>query len=208
MRNLLYSAVEHGTGNLAKLDSIEIGGKTGTSKIIVNGKYSDDLYYSSFVGFYPVDDPQLVCYVLINKPKGKYYGGLVAAPVFKNIVSRINALRKGELQEPILNDDYRSVKNKIDVNDDDPIYSILNNGNQTEVKNVFMSGYNKNFMPDLRGKTIKEALLFLNEMEMNCNISGSGVIVEQSISPGTSIINKKTCSLKCSQVSSTGLRIY
>ena len=208
IRNLLFSAVENGTGKLAKLDSIGIGGKTGTSKIIVNGKYSDDSYYSSFVGFYPVDDPQIVCYVLINKPKGKYYGGLVAAPVFKNIVERINALEKVGTQEPILNDDYRSVENEIDINDEDQIYSSLKNRNQTEVKNVFVSNFNKNFMPDLRGKTIKEALLVLNQMELNCSISGSGVVVGQSIAPGSSTINKKTCILKCSQVSSTGLRIY
>ena len=63
MRNILQGAVEKGTGKQAKIDSLTIGGKTGTSKLVVNGKYSDNQYYSSFVGFYPADKPKdsLLC---------------------------------------------------------------------------------------------------------------------------------------------------
>ena len=92
IRKILEGAVEHGTGKLAKIDSLSVGGKTGTSKLVIDGKYSDSQYYSSFIGFYPVEKPEIVCYVLINKPKGEYYGGLVSAPVFKNIIKRIDAL--------------------------------------------------------------------------------------------------------------------
>ena len=95
MRSILYGAVEKGTGKQARVESLPVGGKTGTSKLVVNGKYSDSQYYSSFVGFYPVEQPTIVCYVLITKPKGDYYGGLVSAPVFKNIISRIHSLDKG-----------------------------------------------------------------------------------------------------------------
>ncbi len=209
IRSILSGVVKNGTGNMAKIDSIEIGGKTGTSKITVNGKYSNDLYNSSFVGFYPVDNPELVCYVLINKPKGKYYGGLVAAPVFKNIVERIIGLKKIKSNQYDSKSDYRITQNKIEKDNE----IIINKSerpdeNTNDAKNVFASNFNNKIMPDLRNKTIKEALLIMNEMGIRCTISGSGVVVEQSISPGSSTMNKKSCNLKCSQISSTGARIY
>ena len=89
MKKLLAGAVENGTGNLAMLDNFLVGGKTGTSKFVIKGKYSNNSYYSTFIGFFPVEKPEIVCYVLINKPKGEYYGGKVSAPVFKQIAERI-----------------------------------------------------------------------------------------------------------------------
>jgi membrane peptidoglycan carboxypeptidase len=166
MRSLLLGVVENGTGKMAKIDSLTIGGKTGTSKIIVNGKYSDDKYYSSFIGFYPVDKPQLVCYVLINQPMGKYYGGLVAAPVFKDIVSRILSLEKVDDHQPVLKTDIKTVKNEmLDHKSESLNYKIESARGLSESENIFISDNNQILMPDLRGKTIKEALLILNEWE-------------------------------------------
>ena len=83
MRNLLASVVKNGTGQNAKLDFVNVGGKTGTSKILENGKYSASNYNSSFVGFFPVENPQVVCLILLSSPQVGGYGGLVAAPIFK-----------------------------------------------------------------------------------------------------------------------------
>ena len=209
MRKLFNGVVENGTGKLAKIDSIEIGGKTGTSKIIVNGKYSDDKYYSSFVGFYPVEKPELVCYVLINEPKGKYYGGLVAAPVFKEIVSRIVSLNQNNGSQPVKEMEIRSVNNNsVDDGSETIVQGLNSDINNQSRNNLFISDDMKNIMPDLKGKTIKEALMILNDLGVRFSISGSGVVIEQSISPGVSINYKKTCILKCSQVVTTGVRIY
>jgi cell division protein FtsI (penicillin-binding protein 3) len=209
MRSLLLGVVEKGTGKMAKIDSLVIGGKTGTSKIIVNGKYSDDLYCSSFIGFYPVDSPQIVCYVLINKPKGHYYGGLVAAPVFKNIVERIFALEKIKSGKPILNTDIKTVNSEMqDVKEELVSYDLRSVKHLSESKNIFISDNSRNIMPDLKGKTLKEALLILNQMGILCSISGSGVVIEQSIVPSSAVKNRKTCRLTCSQVSTAGARIY
>jgi cell division protein FtsI/penicillin-binding protein 2 len=209
MRKLFKGVVENGTGKLAKIDSIEIGGKTGTSKIIVNGKYSDNKYYSSFIGFYPVEKPELVCYVLINEPKGNYYGGLVAAPVFKEIVSRIVALNQNSGSQPVKEMEIRSVNNKSVEDGSESIVQGLNSDiNSQSSNNLFISDDMKNIMPDLKGKTIKEALMLLNDLGVRFSISGSGVVVEQSISPGTTLNFKKTCFLKCSQVVTAGARIY
>jgi cell division protein FtsI (penicillin-binding protein 3) len=209
MRSLLLGVVENGTGKLAKIDSVAIGGKTGTSKLIVNGKYSDDKYYSSFIGFYPADKPQLVCYVLINEPKGKYYGGVVAAPVFKNILGKILSLEKIDQHQPVLENDIKSVRNEpLDHKIESLTYKTESTGNFNKSENIFISDDNQVVMPDLRGKTIKEALVILNEMGIHFRISGNGVVIEQSIVPGSPIKNKKTCLLTCSQVVTTGVRIY
>lgn len=209
IRNLLVGAVKNGTGKMAKIETVEIGGKTGTSKIIVNGKYSDDKYYSSFVGFYPADNPQIVCYVLINKPTGKYYGGLVAAPVFKDIVNRILALEKVNRHQPVLKNEIRTVKNeKMDQEDKSLSPDTESEKSLIKSENIFISDNMHNVMPDLKGKTVKEALLILSEMGIHFSITGSGVVIEQSIAPGVSIENKRTCVLTCSQVVTTGARIY
>ncbi len=89
IRNLLAGVVKSGTGKKAYSELISIGGKTGTSQKLVNGSYSKKDYNSSFVGFFPVDNPQVVCLILINSPDQGKYGGLVAAPIFKNVAERI-----------------------------------------------------------------------------------------------------------------------
>ncbi|MGB5530273.1 MAG: penicillin-binding protein [Ignavibacteriaceae bacterium] len=209
IRSLLVGAVKNGTGKMAKIDSVEIGGKTGTSKIIVNGKYSDDKYYSSFVGFYPADNPQIVCYVLINKPKGNYYGGLVAAPVFKDIVKRILTLENGNQHQPVLKNEIKTVKNEqLDYSKEISVNELIIEKRPTESENIFISDNMHNVMPDLKGKTVKEALLTLTEFGIRFSVSGSGVVIDQSIAPGSSINKNKTCILTCSQVLTSGVRIY
>ena len=75
-----------GTGVNAALDGYAVFGKTGTArKLDRNGTYSNDRHMASFVGFTPADDPKLAILVLIDEPQGKYYGGTVAAPVFRRI---------------------------------------------------------------------------------------------------------------------------
>ena len=209
MRNLLLGAVEKGTGKEAKIESLAIGGKTGTSKVIVEGKYSNSNYYSSFIGFYPANNPSMVCYVLIHKPKGQYYGGLVSAPVFKNILARIYELERGNYDRPKPNTDIKIADNKNQgTNNDFVQYDFQSDDNLSESGNVFITDNNRNIMPDLRGKTIKEALVILNDLGIKWSISGSGVITEQSIPAGQVFSKRKTCLLTCSQIGTTGTRIY
>jgi membrane peptidoglycan carboxypeptidase len=209
MREILKGAVEHGTGKLAKIDSLSVGGKTGTSKLVIDGKYSDSQYYSSFIGFYPVEKPEIVCYVLINKPKGEYYGGLVSAPVFKNIMKRIHELDNNLPGKQIPDTEIKITQN-LNSNTGSKIAGkdFRANEKANETKNIFISANDKNIMPDLRGKTIKEAVLILNDRGVRWRLSGTGIVVEQSILPGEIINAAKTCMLNCSQIVTTGARIY
>ncbi len=89
MRKLLTGVVENGTGKNAKIEGVSVGGKTGTSQRLVNGSYSKANYNSSFIGFFPAENPKIVCLILLNSPKVGRYGGLAAAPIFKNVSQRI-----------------------------------------------------------------------------------------------------------------------
>ena len=82
--------VDQGTAKDVRMDGLRIAGKTGTSKKIVNGKYSQSDFTASFVGFYPVEDPQIVCLVMMDNPHAHgYYGGETSGPVFRAIAERI-----------------------------------------------------------------------------------------------------------------------
>lgn len=90
MREMLFSVVSKGGGKYAKVDGFDIiGGKTGTAQKYENGKIAQGKYIASFMGFAPYDDPEYLVYVIIDEPQGAYYGGVVAAPVAKEIFSKI-----------------------------------------------------------------------------------------------------------------------
>jgi len=87
--DILKTVVEEGgTATKAYIQGNLVAGKTGTAQIFDHKKrrYSRDKHISSFVGFVPADDPRLALIVIIYEPKGGSYGGVVAAPVFKNII--------------------------------------------------------------------------------------------------------------------------
>ncbi|MFH1009155.1 MAG: penicillin-binding transpeptidase domain-containing protein [Candidatus Latescibacterota bacterium] len=94
LTQFLEGAVEHGTGENAQLEGVQVAGKTGTAqKPIEGGKgYAPGQYVSSFVGFLPAEDPRLLCLVSVDAPQGGYYGSQVAAPVFKRIMDRVLSL--------------------------------------------------------------------------------------------------------------------
>lgn len=85
--NILESVVANGTGNKAYIEGYRVGGKTGTAQKFVDGTYSSSKYVASFIGAAPMDDPEIVCLVVIDEP-GSYpiYGGTIAAPVCKRIM--------------------------------------------------------------------------------------------------------------------------
>lgn len=86
----LKTVVEKGTAEKAALEHYTVAGKTGTAQKVVNGQYSHEKYYISFIGYFPASDPELCVLVAVDEPVKKtgYYGGQVAAPVFKRISER------------------------------------------------------------------------------------------------------------------------
>lgn len=86
MRQLLESVVAEGSGKNAYLEGYRIGGKTATSQTLPR---SANKYISSFIGFAPADNPQIIGMVIIHDPQGIYYGGTIAAPVLKDIYDNV-----------------------------------------------------------------------------------------------------------------------
>lgn len=86
MRYVLEQVVSEGSGKKAKLDGYRIGGKTATSEKLPR---SLKKYISSFIGFAPADDPQVIALITIDEPVGVYYGGTIAAPVIADIFENI-----------------------------------------------------------------------------------------------------------------------
>ena len=87
IRYALESVVANGTGHNAFIPKYRVGGKTGTAQKVQNGKYLVGNYITSFIGFLPADDPQIIVYIAVDNAKGiTQYGGTIAAPIAKNIL--------------------------------------------------------------------------------------------------------------------------
>lgn len=101
VRQMLEEAAGPDGARLAQVQGYRVAGKSGTARKIVDGKYSKSLYRGSFVGFAPASNPRIVVAVSIDEPKGHYFGGRIAAPVFAEIVA--NSLRRLEVEpdEPV-----------------------------------------------------------------------------------------------------------
>ncbi len=88
LRDMMVQVVEVGTGTKARIEGVPVAGKTGTAqKVLPGGRgYSHDKFMSSFIGFAPADDAKVVMAVMLDDPHPSYYGGTVAAPVFKESI--------------------------------------------------------------------------------------------------------------------------
>lgn len=203
MRELMVGVVENGTGTAAQLDNVLVGGKTGTSQKFENGNYTSSKHNSSFIGFFPADNPQLICMILINSPKVGKYGGLVAAPIFHDVAKRI------------LEADLNLVPNRKKINRSKSVIdqliadirtspsttskSYLNVPEKTTKISVHkrFSNINRNVMPNLISYSMRDAIAMLNEIGLKYKITGTGKVVSQSIQPGTAIKSDLVCFIKC-----------
>lgn len=205
MRDVLVSVVENGTGENAKLSYMKIGGKTGTSQKLINGSYSHESYNSSFIGFFPADDPQVICLVLVNAPQIGRYGGSAAAPIFKNVAERIINSGSDDFQNKEGDD---SNLKYASTNNSGGKPNFVNAVQKTEEKDAGKTNFNLNVMPDLTSYSLREAIHTLTKLGLKYKISGSGKIVSQSIKAGDKIEKGSECILTCKENSLSGVSIY
>lgn len=112
MREILAGVVENGTGKAARISGHRSAGKTGTAqKVDPNGRYSQDKYVGSFIGFAPVENPMVACIVTVDEPQPIHFGAVVAAPAFSKIAGQSidylkvkDILLAKELTENIVNE--------------------------------------------------------------------------------------------------------
>ncbi|MCX7876636.1 MAG: transpeptidase family protein [Melioribacteraceae bacterium] len=199
IKKLMIDVVEKGTGTAAQLPDVLVGGKTGTSQRLVNNSYSSAHHNSSFIGFFPADNPKFVIFILINSPKKAQYGGLVAAPVFHNVAKRI------------IESDPNLIPNKKKINHDDKLVdqliadlktspktsrSYLNVPEIKEEKKIRV--FKKtDTIPNLINYSMRDAIAQLNALGIKWKVIGNGKVTWQSIEPGSTFNKNDVCLLKC-----------
>lgn len=200
IKEFMIGVVENGTGKNARLENVLVGGKTGSARKLVGKAYSKEHHNSSFIGFFPADNPRIVCFILVNSPEVGKDGGLVAAPIFHEVAKQLieaDPLIAPEKAE--LNRKNEKIKGWL--------AGISNDGGGIEYMNVpeknensrknFSGSYSKNSMPDLQNKSLREAVSLFNEMGLKYKVIGTGKVISQSIEPGTAIRKGDVCLIKC-----------
>ena len=134
VRYVLESVVVNGTGRNAYIPNYRVGGKTGTAQKVEDGKYLVGNYITSFMGFLPADDPEVVVYIAIDNAKGvTQYGGTIAAPIAKNVLNAsISALNIKERYDGMTKEynygdkRYYTVPNVIGMDTKEAVSSLKN----------------------------------------------------------------------------------
>lgn len=132
VRYALESVVARGTGHNAYIADYRVGGKTGTAQKVENGIYLTGNYITSFIGFLPANNPKIIVYIAIDNAKGiTQYGGTVAAPIAKNVLSSsIDALhierQSNEIEKEFnyIDKVYVKVPNVIGMNKEDAVKNL------------------------------------------------------------------------------------
>lgn len=210
LKDMMVSAVEDGTGKLARLDNVVVGGKTGTSQKFIDGSYSSDYYNSSFFGFLPVDQPKLICLIIVSSPKIGKYGGQVAAPIFKNIMERIVEADLDLVpEEQIINRDKMFVENLLKEIESASNEDYFTASNIPEIADPAVNTNSRRIpgkMPDLSGLALRDAMTALNNYGIQYKVEGNGRVASQSILPGSSLLHSDVVLIKCElKKSVTGL---
>ncbi len=185
LREFLRDAVgAGGTGELAQLTNYAVLGKTGTAVRFVDGRYVPGQYTASFAAIFPADHPQLVVIVKLDNPRGKYYGGLTAAPVTRTMLqqalaSRRVAIDRGRLAAPQAAAPAADVAREAAPAGIPPIVVSLPDrapAPTTAPRPV----------PDVLGRSVREAALALHRRGFRVDLRGTGQVVRTSPAGGES----------------------
>ncbi len=164
---------EGGTGTMANIEGFEVAGKTGTAQKadLAHGGYSAKKRVASFVGFVPANDPRLVVLVLVDEPEVNVYGGVVAAPAFRDIAR--GALRQLAVA-PQKSDFIPSTIAGVEA----PL-------RRAPTKEVGpLSDGNASAVPDFVGLSLREAVERARALKVRVKMRGNGYVVNQSPAPG------------------------
>ena len=217
LKECLEGVCTNGTGKeLFKNTPYRVAGKTGTA-LVANGKrgYADHIYQSSFAGYFPAEDPQYTCIVVIkNKPFAKiFYGGSVAGPVFKNIADKLyiknlfHAITHDSVKEKI---DSTLIQYVVNINDLKNISKLIGYELKDSTKNnntpIVSYQYPKNeirefiqpsnTMPLLKNYSLKDALFTCEQIGLIVHINGNGRVNNQSIESGKPVMSGQHINLE------------
>lgn len=89
MRSMLRAVIEEGIPTAASVPGYQLGGKTGTAQVVVNGRYSSEIYNSVFAGFFPSNNPRVTMVVMVHGAKKNHHGSQLAAPIFRDVAAEM-----------------------------------------------------------------------------------------------------------------------
>ena len=192
MRRLLVKVVVAGTGKKAAVPGFVVAGKTGTAQKAVPGAgYSSSRYVSSFYGFLPADHPRAVIGVLVDEPRGKTYGGDVAAPAFAAIAAEVMRV-VGEAGAPAEDRVTPSILTADLSLGARPLAGELPEGLVPASNRVAAApedldrlAAGERLVPDLSGRAAREAVQELAQRGFTAKLAGHGFVVSQDPAPGT-----------------------
>jgi membrane peptidoglycan carboxypeptidase len=167
LNEILKAVVARGTGTNAALAEHVVAGKTGTAQKAGRGGYFADRHVGSFAGYVPADRPRVAILVVIDEPKGEYYGGMVAAPAFREIA-------EGTLR-------YLGVAPSLpsrSIGVEPPLLAAFSQRTQPA---------NRTSVPDLRGLDARAAIAQAVASGLTVRAIGSGVVTSQKPEPGEAL---------------------
>lgn len=215
LKQCLEGVVTAGTGKSLENPFYTIAGKTGTA-LVANGTrgYADHIYQSSFAGYFPADNPQYSCIVVIkNKPFAKiFYGGAVAGPVFKEVADKLHArnIEQHRRYEATAKNDSMFYAWSGFKSDYSQVYKQLNTAFRDSAESAdwtYMVNDDflptarslnvvKDVMPAVKGMGLKDAIFLLENMKLKVVVKGKGKVKTQSVTAGSKINKGQTVVLE------------
>jgi len=186
MTNMLTEVVgsADGTGKNANIVNVAVAGKTGTSQKFdfSRGVYSSEKVRTSFMGFFPADNPQVAILVILDEPQRDKWGGVAAAPVFKSIGEQIlNCFKTNIRETPIFEQDKANKVQLISAQETIVARSVDDN--------------DESVVPDFRGLTIREAMKKAKARSIELKVSGNGWAVRQYPPAGEVLGEDRVCNV-------------
>jgi hypothetical protein len=215
--------VDSGTAEVARIDDVMFGGKTGTAQKpnLESGGYYWDKYMASFGGFFPLQNPRIAGVVIIDEPERVNYGGYTAGPAFAEMARRITMLER--TRKSWVNGDHiqADAASKASISDINPAYTeqcvkspknahnysgfqqwmlennleldISDNPHLKDCRDQLAQGY----LPDMVGLVSRDAVALLSGTECRIELEGSGRVLEQNPVAGMNIEDVTQIVLKC-----------
>jgi cell division protein FtsI (penicillin-binding protein 3) len=183
VKAVMLNVVKKGTAKSLYSKDFSMAGKTGTAAAGYGTNGGNDKYYiSSFVGFFPAENPKYSCIVVVHKPNtsnNNYYGADVAGPVFKRIAQKI--FTDAPSTNQIKNIDKKNIKQE-------------NNYNQYFVK----AELKQNLIPNVKGMSGMDAVALLENLKLKVKVIGIGKVRNQSLQAGQNLIKNSIIILELS----------
>jgi len=180
--------MEDGTGKNARIANMSVAGKTGTAQKFdfKAGAYSSQRVRTAFMGFFPAEDPQIAMLIVLDEPQKDRWGGVAAAPVFKNIGEQLLTSFKTNIRRNPEPEEINPLDNNIGLK----FVSVpapLTNGAETET--------DEKIMPNFIGLTIREVLRKSRERGIDIRVVGSGWAAEQNPTAGMPLPQDSICTV-------------